>query len=119
MRRLSGLLILAVLAAMSAQAQIHSNTLNWTWSQGTGDAAAGFHVYKSATSGAYGTTPYATITSTSTLTYTDLVVVAGQVNYYVVTAFNAGGDSAYSNEVRCVTPFQAPASPPSLSGTIK
>lgn len=108
------LCILLLVSFSFAQTPQHSNTLNWNWSQGTGDVATGFHIYKSQTTGG----PYtllATIPSVTTLTYTDLVVVAGQTNFYVVTAFNQKGDSPYSNEVTCTTPFFIPQTPASLS----
>ncbi len=111
-------IILLMLLALAALAQQHANTLTWNWSQGTLDPATGFHVQTSATSGG----PYtviATLTGTATKTYVDTTVTAGQTNYYVITAFNLGGDSTPSNQVTCVTPFQAPAPPDSLSVTSK
>jgi hypothetical protein len=117
------LFTLLFLLTISAFGQTHSNTLTWAWSQGTGDAATGFHIWKSAATPVSTTgLPYATIigsTGPSPFTYTDTNVVAGQTNYYVVTAFNAGGDSTPSNTVTCVTPFQAPEAPASMSGTVK
>jgi hypothetical protein len=113
------LIISLLLFTFSALAQAaHSNTLTWTWAQGTGDAATGFHVQRSQTSGG----PYitiATVSSPTILTYVDTAVVPGQTNFYVVTAFNAGGDSTPSNQVTCVTPFSPPAPPATLSGTVK
>jgi hypothetical protein len=98
----------------------HSNTLTWAWSQGAGDAATGFHIWKSATTPVSTTgTPYATVGSPTILTYVDSSVVAGQTNFYVVTAFNTGGESTPSNQVTCVTPFQAPNPPTGLSATVK
>ena len=88
--------------------------LNWNWSQGTGDAATGFHVQRSATAGG----PYTvvgTVTPATTLTYLDTAVLAGATYFYVVTAFNAGGDSSKSGEVSCTIPFQAPVAPSGLS----
>src|SRR4051812_17223753 len=82
-------------------AQNHSVTLSWGWSQGTGDLATGFHVQRASVSGG----PYtviATVNSPSILTYIDTAVVAGQQYYYVVTAFNSGGDSTPSNQSACV-----------------
>ncbi len=107
-----------IFTAVALLGQQHSNTLTWSWAQGTGDPATGFHIQRSQTSGG----PYtviATITSPTILTYIDTSVVAGQTNFYVVTAFNTGGDSTLSNQVTCVTPFQAPITPSTLSGTVK
>jgi len=106
------------LMLVPAFAQQHSNTLSWNWSQGTGDPATGFHVQKSSTSGG----PYsiiATITGTVTMTYVDTNVTSGQTNFYVVTAFNGGGESVPSNQVACTTPFSGPGAPTGLSGVIK
>lgn len=50
----------------------------------------------------------------------DLQVVAGATYYYVITAFNSGGDSPYSNQVTAVIPFQVPSSAPvGLTATVK
>jgi endoglucanase len=113
-----GLSFCEVFVTPEAKAQTHSNTLSWSWSQGTGDPATGFHVQRSTTSGG----PYAvvaTVGSPTTLTYVDTAVVAGATWYYVVTAFNTGGESAPSNEVKCVTPFSTPQTPTGLSGQVK
>ncbi len=115
--KLKLLLLFAILAA-TIFAQQHANVLTWQWSQGTGDPATGYHVKKATTSGG----PYvtiATLTGTATTTYADVTVTSGQTNFYVVTAFNNGGDSSPSNQVTCVTPFQAPTAPTSLLSTSK
>lgn len=111
-------LLLLLVFPLALFGQNHSVTLTWNWSQGTGDPATGFHIQRSATAGG----PYTvigTVGSPVTLTYVDTAVVAGQTYYYVVTAFNGGGDSTPSNQVTCVVPFQAPPSPSGLSGTVK
>ncbi len=96
----------------------HHNDLAWTPGVG-GDPATGFHIWRSATSPVPTTgTPYATVTSPTTI-YSDTAVAAGQTNFYTVTAFNSGGESTPTNTVSCVTPFQAPAAPPALSGVAK
>jgi fibronectin type III domain protein len=110
--------LLLLLACCPLAAQNHSVTLTWTWSQGTGDPAVGFHIQRASVSGG----PYVvigTVNSPATLTYVDTGVVAGQQYYYVVTAFNAGGDSTPSNQIACVIPFQAPTTPTGLSGAVK
>lgn len=115
------------LFAASAFAQ-HSNALTWSWSQGVGDPATGFHVWRSATTPVPTTgAPYAVVASPSTLTYVDSSVSAGQSWSYVVTAYstgavtalNPGGDSLPSNTFTCVTPFSAPPPPTGLSGLTK
>ena len=108
--------LLLTLSAIGLAQTPHSNTLSWNWSQGSGDAATGFHVWKSATPGGPYTTPLATVPVAS-LTYVDSAVVAGQTNYYVVSAYNTAGDSTKSSEVACTTPFHTPVSPTGLSAT--
>jgi fibronectin type 3 domain-containing protein len=109
-------ILIAIVLLMSLQAaDPHpSARLNWQWSQGTGDAASGFHVWRAnVTGGPY--TLVATVTPATTLTYLDTTVVAGSTYFYTVSTFNAGGDSSKAPEVSCTIPFQAPASPTSLS----
>jgi hypothetical protein len=114
-------LLFAMLGAPLLSAQTHSNTLSWLWSQGTGDPATGFHIWRAAGTSAPVTTgtPYATVTPSTVLTYVDTAVAAGNTFTYVITAFNAGGDSTPSNSATCVTPFSPPTSPTTLSGTVK
>ncbi len=107
-----------VAAVIPAQAQPHpSATLNWSWSQGTGDPATGFHVQRSTTTGG----PYVIVGTVpvTTLTFLDTAVTVGATYYYVVTAYNSAGDSSKSSEVACTLPFQIPGSPTGLSGTVK
>jgi len=113
-------LMIALILAMGigwAQAPHPSVTLNWSWSQGTGDPATGFHIQRSAIAGG----PYTVVgtTTVGTLTYLDTTVAVGSTYYYVITAYNPGGDSAKSNEVTCAIPFQAPQTPTGLSATVK
>ncbi len=115
MKRLA---LLCFLLTTAAFGQPHSNTLTWQWSQGTGDPGTGFHVKKAQVSGGPYTT-IATIASPTTLTYVDTAVVAGQINYYVVTAFNTGGESVPSNQVTCTTPFSPPTPPSTLSVVVQ
>jgi hypothetical protein len=112
------LLLLLLIASSAALAQPHpSATFTWTWAQGAGDPATGFHVQRSVTAGG----PYAVVGTVpvTTLTYLDTAVTVGATYYYVVTAYNSAGDSAKSNEVACMPPFQIPGPPAALSGTVK
>ncbi len=113
-------LLLCILLASMMSAQQHSNTLAWQWTQGTGGAASGFHIWRSTTSPVpiVPGQSYASVGPT-TLGYVDTAVTEGQTVYYVVTAWNLGGDSVPSNQVACTTPFQAPGPATGLSGTIK
>ena len=94
-----------------------SVTLAWTWSQGTGDPATGFHVQRSTTTGG----PYTIVATVpvGTLTYLDTTVTVGATYFYVVTAYNQSGDSPKSAEVTCTLPFLPPTAPTGLSGTVK
>lgn len=72
-----------------------------SWTAVTG--ATGYKVYRSTTAGG----PYTEIGTATVTDYTDTTVTNGTTYYYVVTATNADGESAYSNEASA-TP-QAPA----------
>lgn len=112
------LINVVLIFASAAIAQPHpSATLTWSWAQGTGDPATGFHIQRASSSSG----PYATVATTpvGTLTFTDTSVVVGLTYYYVVTAYNDAGDSSRSTEVACTIPFQIPGSPSGLSGTVK
>lgn len=89
----------------------HFITLTWTWTQGTGFAAAGFNIYRSLVSGG----PYTKLASTNatTLTYNDTGGTGGQKYCYVITAFDAStppNESAYGGE-GCATFLGNPAAP--------
>jgi hypothetical protein len=78
----------------------HKVQLSWGASQ---SGVLGYRVYRSETSGASYTllidAPF------NALTYTDKTVVSGTTYYYVVTSVDAaGGESAYSNQVKAVVP---------------
>ena len=112
------LLIILALFIIPLKAQPHpSVTLAWSWTQGTGDPATGFHVQRATVSGG----PYVVIATTSVtaLGYLDVGVMAGATYYYVITAFNSAGDSSKSGEVACTLPFQIPGAPAGLSGSVK
>lgn len=114
-------LFLLVLVIAAAQTVPHSTTLTASCSGtcASGDPITAFNFYKSLTSGG----PYAKIGSVagiSSATFVDTSVVAGQTAYYVATVVNGGGgESTYSTQVACVTPFQTPPAPPGLSGQVK
>ncbi len=77
---------------LSASAGSGQIILAWNASFG----AASYNLYRSTTAGGEGTTPYQSgLVGTS---YTDTGVVPGTPYYYTVTAVNAGGESAQSNE---------------------
>jgi hypothetical protein len=76
----------------------HSVTLSWGASPTAGVA---YNLYRATVSGG----PYAKLASGVTATSaTDALVSAATTYYYVVTATNAGGESARSNEIAAVIP---------------
>ncbi len=111
------LLVFALFAGAAAAQQHPSVTLNWTWSQGTGDPATGFHVQRAAQTNG----PYTIVGSTvlATTTFLDTTVVVGSTYYYVVTAYNSAGDSTNSNEVVATLPFITPAAPSTLTKVVR
>jgi cellulose 1,4-beta-cellobiosidase len=98
------------LAATPGDARV---SLSWNSSAG----ATSYSVKRAQTSGG----PYGTIaTGLSLLTFTDSTASNGTTYFYVVTASNASGESANSNEVSA-TPSPAPAipaAPSALSATV-
>jgi len=82
-------------------------TLNWTVSPG----AAGYVLSRSLVAGG----PYDVVVTDTTTSYVDVSVVNGTTYYYVVSAFNAPGDSGYSNEAMA-TPQTAPTGVVAIGG---
>jgi fibronectin type 3 domain-containing protein len=82
-----------------------AGTISLSWSASLG--ATTYNIYRSATSEGEGNTPYMTgLTSPS---FADSGLSAGATFFYQVTAVNAGGESAKSNEATATarTGFQA------------
>ncbi len=76
--------------ALTATPGAGSVALAWTAAPG----ANAYNVKRSVTKGG----PYTTVGTSGATAYTDINVVNGTTYYYVVTAVNAGGESANSNE---------------------
>jgi hypothetical protein len=78
----------------------HTVSLNWTPSTTSG---VGYNVYRSSTSGG----PYTRLTANAltSVGYVDDNVSPGQIYYYVTTAVNSSGESAYSNEAPAAVPI--------------
>jgi hypothetical protein len=85
------------LSATAGSAQV---SLTWSAS----DGATSYNVKRATTSGG----PYIQIAAPTAMSYTDASVTNGTKYFYVVSAVNAGGESANSNEVS-VVPSGAPA----------
>jgi Malectin domain/Fibronectin type III domain len=88
------------LAATAGNASV---ALSWNASSG----ATSYNVYRGTTAGGEGTTPVATIASTS---YTDTGLANGTKYYYKVSATNGGGASAQSSEVSATPSASLPTS---------
>lgn len=74
----------------------HKVVLNWT---DIADAGAQYNVYRSAASGAYGTTPLnSSPLAAGVATYEDDTVTVG-TSFYVVRSVEGGLESPNSNEV--------------------
>jgi hypothetical protein len=95
----------ANLTATAGNAQV---VLSWT----AGTGATSYNVKRATTSGG----PYVQLAAPTTAGYTDSAVTNGTMYYYVVSALDAGGESANSAQV-AVTPGVAPAAPSNLTGT--
>jgi fibronectin type 3 domain-containing protein len=94
---------------LTAKAGNGSVSLAWTASSG----AASYDVKRGTTSGG----PYDTIaTGVADTTYPDTTVTNGTTYFYVVTAVNALGESASSNQASA-TPSAPPAAPTGLTAT--
>lgn len=102
------------LTSTPAVAGSHSVVLTWTQSATTSPAITGNKVYRGTASGSE-TLLYTS--ATPIVTYTDGPFTTGATYYYRVTATNANGESAYSNEVSTVVPT-VPAAPTALASAL-
>src|SRR6185436_19615914 len=77
-------------------------SLSWNISSG----ATSYNLKRSTTSGG----PYTTIANSVNVSYTDSGLVNGTMYYYVVSAANSAGESAYSSQVSAkpVAPVESP-----------
>src|SRR4029077_11364821 len=84
-----------------------SNKVSLSWTDNSNNET-GFKVQRK--QGVTGT--YATIITTgpNVTAYNDSAVTDGTLYYYRVSATNATGDSAFSNEASCTTPLAIPTS---------
>lgn len=97
------LLKLALLAACSA----HAADVSLMWSPGVGGGATGYKIYTGTASRTYTRIDDAK----GALEYTVTGLTDGKTYYFAATAYNATGESGYSNEVSSKT-----AIPPAIPG---
>lgn len=89
-------------------------SINLSWSAPSGGApVTSYNILRGTTAGGEVATPIATVPASQT-TYSDTSVVAGDTYFYQVTASNAAGTSAPSNEATA-TAGQAPGAPVNLT----
>jgi hypothetical protein len=82
--------------------QAAQHSVNLTWDASTSQVI-GYYIYRSTTSGSYGSPLNAT--PQAALTFDDDTVVSGTTYFYVVTAVDSDSQqSVHSNEVRAVIP---------------
>ncbi|HKW16780.1 MAG TPA: hypothetical protein VJO35_04670 [Terriglobales bacterium] len=77
-----------------------AHSVNLSWGAST-TAGVTYNLYRSDSSGS----GYALVASAlTTLSYSDTTVASGTTYYYVVTAFDGGAESSYSNQATAVVP---------------
>jgi hypothetical protein len=96
----------AGLTATGGNAQV---SLSWSASSG----ATGYHVMRATTSGG----PYTQVGAPTSAVYTDASLQNGTTYFYVVTAFNASGESANSAQVSALPAAPVSNPPPTTFGT--
>lgn len=92
---------------LNAVATTNQVALNWPLVP----RASSYNVKRSFSSGG----PYKTLANTTSTNYTDTAVGGGMTYYYVVSAVNAGNESANSTEVSALVPAAGALTPWSLS----
>ncbi len=96
-------------APLNLAAQAGDGYVKLTWnapSDNGGSSITSYRIYRGTTSGGES---YLTYVSGSTLTYTDNSVTNGVTYYYYVTAVNANGEGAKSNEVSATPHASTPS----------
>ena len=104
-------LVAAVLGLISSVAIAGGATLSWNPSATDPANVTGYKVYRGTTSGTYQLSQ----TLGRVTTATEASLTAGTKYFWVVTAFNSGGESAYSNEASATIPFVVPAAATGLN----
>ncbi len=100
----------SVLAATAAS----NNRIDLAWQDNATDEL-GFIIERK--TGAEGTYAVIDTVGANVKTYASLGLAASTQYFYQVRAYNAGGNSAYSNAANATTPIDPPAAPSSLAAT--
>ena len=95
-------------AGLAATAGNATATLTW----GPVAGASGYRLKRATVNGG----PYALVTESTATSFEDSSLTNGTTYYYVVSAYNAGGESANSAEVSA-EPLDAPVAPTGLTAT--
>jgi transcriptional regulator CtsR len=93
-------------------AAISSSQINLSWTDNSGNET-GFKIERKTGSG--GTYQQVATAGANITAYSDTGLTAGTTYYYRVRAYNANGDSAYSNEANAATLASPPTSPSGLT----
>ncbi len=93
---------------------IASTQINLAWADNSTNET-GFRVERK--TGAAGTWSQIASLGANVRTYSNTGLAAGTTYYYRVRAYNAAGNSGYSNEVMATTPSLLPAAPSGLTAT--
>ena len=104
----TGLTTLPLAPVVTAATQGGQVQLSWTASNG----AVSYNIYRGLAPGGEDPAPYATVNNATA--FTDAGVASGLTYYYLVTAVDFSGESAFSNEVAAVLPSVV-IGPPSVS----
>lgn len=107
--------IIAILAAAAISGAAAAGQAVLAWNASATDPAnvTGYKVYRGTVSGTY----VLTQTLGKVLTATEPGLTAGTKYYWVVTAYNQAGESAYSNEASAIIPFALPVPATGLTVT--
>ena len=126
MKRIWGILVaLGLVLGLFGPSMAASDKVTLAWEQDMTVPVVGWRVYRSETAGTYGTEPFQQVVWNGTpapeyVASASIPVQAGtmKVFYWVVTAYNAEGESGRSNEVSTTHDFRVPVVPVTLKATV-
>jgi subtilisin family serine protease len=104
--------------ALTATGAVAKVQLSWTVPANNGSAITAYRIYRGMTSGGQGSTPFQTLSSTTTA-YDDANVTAGTTYYYQVEAVNSIGGTKSAERSAAPTAATSPTPPaaPTLTAT--